>query len=138
MLQTLKLLLPALIPSWRFFDVITPSPRIEFAVLGNREEEAVDWREFRPRLARLSLKQMVVHLFYNPQWNESLFLVSCAERLVNASTEHSQLEIVSRLRKGIAPPGKPYLQFRLVFVHRAGAEIKKEVWFVSPVFAHDA
>ena len=28
-----KLLLPALIPSWSFFDVIAPSPRIEYALL---------------------------------------------------------------------------------------------------------
>ena len=33
MLQTVKLLLPALIPSWRFFSTIAPSPRIEFALL---------------------------------------------------------------------------------------------------------
>ena len=32
MQNALRLLLPALIPSWRFFDVIAPSPRIEYAL----------------------------------------------------------------------------------------------------------
>ena len=33
MRQIIRLLLPALIPSWRFFDVVAPSPRIEFVLL---------------------------------------------------------------------------------------------------------
>jgi hypothetical protein len=48
MLQTLKLLLPALIPSWRFFDTIAPSPRIEFTLLKTAQDASGAWREFRP------------------------------------------------------------------------------------------
>ena len=44
MLQTLKLLLPALIPSWRFFDTIAPSPRIEFTLLKTAQDAPGDWR----------------------------------------------------------------------------------------------
>ena len=51
MLHGLKLLLPALIPSWRFFDTIAPSPRIEYALLHDPHAAAA-WREFRPRPAR--------------------------------------------------------------------------------------
>jgi len=134
MFQTLKLLLPALIPSWRFFDAITPSPRLEFVLLKSSQDAAIDWREFRPRPTQLSLKHVLRYLFWNPQWNESLFLVSCAERLVNEPTEHSHAEILKRLRREIAHTSSaPCLQFRLVFVSRDGTEIKKDVWYISPV-----
>lgn len=33
-LAPFKLLLPALIPSWNFFDVIAPAPRVEYAQIG--------------------------------------------------------------------------------------------------------
>ena len=33
MFNVLKLLIPALLPSWNFFDYITPSPRIQFTLL---------------------------------------------------------------------------------------------------------
>ena len=36
MLQSLKLVLPVLIPSWQFFNEVAPSPRIEFTL---REKE---------------------------------------------------------------------------------------------------
>jgi hypothetical protein len=134
MLRTLKLLLPALIPSWRFFDAITPSPRLEFALLKNPEDPANNWQEFRPRPAQLSLKRTLISLFWNPHWNESLFLVSCAERLVNEPTDHSHAEILKRLRREIVPTSPAlYLQFRLVFVSRDGAQLKKDIWYLSPV-----
>jgi len=134
MLQTLKLLLPALIPSWRFFDAVTPSPRLEFMLLKSPQDPVNDWQEFRPRPAQLSLKCALISMFWNPQWNESLFLVSCAERLVNEPTDHSHEEILKRLRREIAySSATPYLQFRLVFVSRAGTQVKKDVWYISPV-----
>ena len=70
MLRTLKLLLPALVPSWRFFDTIAPSPRIEYALLRNAEEppSSDDWREFRPRPARQSAIRMLGRLLWNPVW----------------------------------------------------------------------
>lgn len=30
-LNSFRLLLPAIVPSWRFFDEIAPSPRVEYA-----------------------------------------------------------------------------------------------------------
>lgn len=123
MLTPLKLLLPALIPSWNFFDVIAPSPRIEYALLASPADAAGQWREFRPRPARLSLAAMLGRLFWNPRWNETLFLVSCAERLVEQPTAHSEDEIFRRIAADLAAdPGgaAPWLCFRLVFLARAG------------------
>lgn len=135
MLRTLTLLLPALMPSWRFFDIIAPSPRIEFALLTTADETPEHWQEFRPRPARLSLATMLKRMLWNPHWNESLFLVSCAERLEEHPTAHSEQEILSRMKRDVRHhPAAPYLQFRLVFLSRAGTEIQKEVTYLSPIY----
>src|SRR5262245_54705619 len=96
MLHTLKLLLPALLPSWKFFDTIAPSPRIEFTLLRTPNDIPV-WQEFRPRPAHLTIRTMLQRLFWNPRWNESLFLVSCAERLMQHPTDHSRQELMHRI-----------------------------------------
>lgn len=141
MLQTLKLLLPALIPSWRFFDTIAPSPRIEFSLLQTTHDASGSWQEFRPRPARLAISRMLKRMFWNPRWNESLFLVSCAERLMTNPTEHSRQEILKRItaelkRNSIDATRTPYLQFRLVFLSRNGAELQKHITFISPIYRY--
>lgn len=138
MLQTLKLLLPALIPSWRFFDAISPSPRIEFMLLRTAQDTSDNWQEFRPRPAYLSFSTMLKRMFWNPRWNESLFLVSCAERLMTNPTEHSRQEIFKRIKAELKRSAAdvtvmPHVQFRLVFVHRNGTQLQKEIMFISPV-----
>jgi len=137
MLKALRLLLPALVPSWKFFDVIAPSPRIEFA-LGPAPEAAPGvWQEFRPRPARLPPLAMMGRLFWNPRWNETLFLVSCAERLVEQPTAHSEDEIFRRIAAELAraPDASglaPWLWFRLVFIRREGGELVRETLFTAP------
>lgn len=139
--KTLKLLLPALIPSWRFFDVIAPSPRIEFTLLETPLSVPEIWQEFRPRPVKLSTWTMIKRLFWNPRWNESLFLVSCAERLMANPTDHSCNEIFTRIGNDLnqtAPHGNhpPYLQFRLVFLDRQGTEIYKHTTYISAVHGY--
>lgn len=128
----LQLLLPALIPSWNFFDVIAPSPRVEYAVTGGANVKPEAWREFRPRPAHVSPAMMAARLLWNPRWNESLFLVSCAERLIDTPTAHSEDEIFKRIAADLARgPDKVegWLAFRLVFVAREGEAIAREVLF---------
>ena len=128
-LRPFALLLPALIPSWNFFDVIAPSPRIELARLTSPEDER-DWHEFRPRPQRATPMEMLRRLVWNPRWNETLFLVSCAERLIDHPTPHSEDEIFRRVAADlIREPGDPWLVFRLVFVSRQGEAIEREVLF---------
>lgn len=122
MLAGLRLLLPALTPSWRFFDSVGPSPRIEYAL----RDEADNWREFRPRPAVLSLRERLKRLFWNPHGNESLFLTSCAERLLENPTEHSRREIATRIAAQLAQgqdDAPPPLQFRIVLVAPEGREV---------------
>ena len=133
MLHTLKLLLPVLIPSWRFFDAIAPSPRIEVALLQSAHDTPEVWREFRPRPPHIPIHTMLKRIFWNPQWNQSLFLVSCAERLMQNPTQHSLEEIRTRIEAD-ANTTTPYMQFRLVFVSRTGSELHTEITFISPIY----
>lgn len=123
-----RLFLPAIVPSWRFFDVITASPRVDYALLTAPDGPAERWQEFRPRPAILNPGTMLRRLLWNAQWNENLFLVSLAERLMNAVTAeaaaHSQRELLLRVARhldrhtGCDP--RVYLQIRLRLVSRAG------------------
>ena len=133
--------MPALIPSWRFFDTIAASPRIEFILLKTAQDACGNWQEFRPRPTRLPIISMLKRMFWNPRWNESLYLVSCAERLMENPTEHSRQEILKRIKaelehSSIDATTTPYLQFRLVFLSRHGAQLQRRVAFISPVHRH--
>jgi hypothetical protein len=137
MLKTIKLLLPALIPAWNFFDWIAPSPRIEYALHDPTRDAPLDWREFRPRPASIPLRTRVARLFFNPSWNESLFLVSCAERIMDGQAEHSVQEILDRIEAQLShaserPSPNSILQFQIAIVQRRNIAIVKEIRFVSP------
>lgn len=137
MLTLFKLLLPALMPSWRFFKSVDPSPRVEWRMLASASGAPLQWQEFRPRPQRLSPLAMAGRMLWNARWNESLFLVSCAERLTLAPTAHSRQEILRRIAADLQralPPGAllPYLQFRLVFLDRGeDGQLVKAVTYQS-------
>ena len=135
MRTTLSLLAPALFPSWRFFKDIRPSPRVQWALV---DGTPLEWREFRPRPASVSPFQMLLRLFWNPVWNEALYLVSCAERLAERETEHSVREIRVRVGREIGrlspDAGARQFQFRLVFVERGGDGLRQDILYLSPPF----
>jgi hypothetical protein len=140
-----RYLLPALIPSWRFFDYIAPSPRIEFAVVATVDDPAMRWREFRPRPAHLPVAAMLRRLLWNPVWNESLFMVSCAEKLLDEPSARRESELLTRIAAAIARgetgdqiTGSTYLRFRIVVLKREGEQISRRVGFVSPAQGLDA
>lgn len=131
-LAPLRLLAPALVPSWNFFDVIAPAPRVEYALLASPGDATGTWRVFRPRPEHVSLARMARRLIWNPRWNQSLFVMSCAERLAEDRTpEHSETELFKRIAADLAAepvdPARPWLCFRLVFVHREGEALTEEV-----------
>lgn len=128
MFAPLKLLLPALIPSWNFFDVIAPAPRVEYALLASPGDTTGAWREFRPRPQQVSVATLLTRLVWNPRWNQTLFVMSCAERLAEDRTpDHSEAELFKRIAADLASeaqdPARPWLCFRLVFVSRDAEEI---------------
>ena len=134
MIRTLKLLLPALIPSWNFLDVIGDSPRIEYAVLASAEDVAGDWVEFRPRPARVPLPAMLSLLLWNAWWNETMFIVSCAERLLAEPTAHSEDEIFRRIAADLVNDldwQGGWLRFRIVLLSEHENAIVREIAFIS-------
>jgi hypothetical protein len=138
-LELSKLLLPALFPSWRFFDVIGPSPRIELCLIDTPDDEPVDWRACRPRPARLGPWEMVTALFWNPRWNETLFLANCSERIIQGQVEHCCQEIRQRLLNDLSRDRTlealpRFFRFRLVFVSRDGDGSRRDVGFISPPY----
>lgn len=141
MTRSLRLLLPALAPSWRFFPSVEPSPRIEFRPLQADGPEAAEWREFRPAPAHVSFGVMLECMLWNPQRNETLFLMTCAERLLSGEIEFARREIASRIaRRMPAPPAgrerAPFLQFRLILVSGDRSACRRDIAYVSPLFAH--
>ncbi|OIQ44287.1 MAG: hypothetical protein BM558_08445 [Roseobacter sp. MedPE-SW] len=128
MLRLLTLFLPTVIPSWRFFKTVAPSPRIEYRLIAG--ESLGGWQEDRPRPASLGVGQILCRMLWNPDWNEQLYLVSCSERLIEAPSQHSIDEINLRVARAL-PAGPGALQFRLVFLSRQGAQIVKLVEYES-------
>ena len=135
MWKTLSLILPVLMPSWRFFKTIEPSPRVQWRFLTDRNVTTGDWQDFRPRPQAVTAVQMIGRLFWNPVWNDSLFVVSCAERIEQQPTDHSITEITQRILADNAAtrmnPKARLVQFRLLFVHRDGADLVEDIVFVS-------
>jgi hypothetical protein len=138
MIRALALLLPALIPSWRFFRRVGASPRIEFAVLASPHETPLRWREFYPLPGRLPLFALIARLFWNPRWNEHLYLVTCSERFLHARVEGRASEILRRievqLRRAVGPTDPPrYFQMRLMLVARDEAGVTRQEVYRSAV-----
>lgn len=132
MLKTLQLLAPVVLPSWRFFDSIAASPRIEVQRLSASAEPLDDWQAFRPRPQSLPLGTFLRRLFWNPRWNETLFLTSCAERLLDSPSDHSIREITTRIAESLRDEAPPSFRFRLVLVSRVGEALQREVAYISP------
>ena len=136
MVRLFFLLLPGLIPSWEFFKAIEPSPRVQWRLFSIPLEDGEGWKEFRPRPQRLSLLTILRRLFWNPRWNDSLYLVSLSERLMLNPTQHSVDEILDRLNFYVLAPdpveeGPLNLQFRLIFVRREGEQITESITYLS-------
>jgi len=140
MLHILKLLIPAIAPSWNFFDIITASPRIQFALLESENEIPSQWIEFRPHPTHLTFLQMLGRLLWNAKWNETMFTIGCAERLLINPTKHSEDEILfhiyndlKEMSSSIDFQNAAYLQFRIVLIERQGEELKQTIGFHSRI-----
>lgn len=132
----LRLILPILCPSWRFFSGVGPSPRVEYGFSPDREPPQ-HWLEFRPRPIRVGWRKRVGQLFYNARWNEYLYVISCAEHLLEEATPTRVDEIFLRLRRActrgeiLAPIDSHYISFRIQVVARQGAKITQTLAFIA-------
>lgn len=126
----LSLLLPGLIPSWQFFKTVEPSPRVQWRALS--DDGSGDWHGYAQRPVSIPLNSYLKRLFWNPDWNDALFVVSLAERLIAQETHHNLNEIRRRVA-AVSAPSHPQgrLQFRILFIHREGDHLVKEINYVS-------
>lgn len=136
----LRYLLPALVPSWRFFDDIGPSPRIEYCLLADKNATP-GWQPFQPPPEHIPLPQLFRRLVWNPGRNEALYLLSSCEKILERDALQAQEVIAGRmaqtLRSGELPPQARYFRFRLLVVEREGDRLVQREQFVSPAFALD-
>lgn len=134
-----RLMLPVLLPSWRFFASIAPSPRIEFAICNSLGERTQTWRTMSPTPDRLSVAQLCWRLIHNTQRNEDLYLVSCAENLIASGQQQWADRIANCLRRRLHKQchviDNEKFCFRLVFVVREGDGIERHECYVSASFA---
>lgn len=124
--KTIALLLPVLLPSWRFFKTVAASPRVEVRVGQGA------WREARPIPAHVSVVRMARRLVWNPRRNEQLYMVSLSERLAEHNGDHARSELRRLVRAGLQEQEGEF-EFRLVFLQREGDQIVKFVDYESPV-----
>ena len=130
MIHILLLLLPGLIPSWQFFKTVEPSPRVQWRYLS--DDGSGDWRSYTQRPNALPLTTYIKRLFWNPDWNDALFMASLSERLMEQETGHSLHEIQRRISI-VGAPENPQgrLQFRILFISRDGHDLVEEVTYLS-------
>jgi hypothetical protein len=143
MVRTLALLVPALIPSWRFFPRVAASPRIEVASLGSADEPPQSWQEFRPRPAHVPLFAMLGRLIWNRRWNETLFIVSSTERFLDSGSGTRLREILSRIRSDLhradgSSGTARHFQMRIVLLSRENDQVVREEVYRSEVHSLDA
>lgn len=126
--RTIELLLPTLFPSWRFFQTVGPSPRIEYSVTHKGQSSA--WRESHPLPDHVSLARMARRMVWNPARNKQLYMVSLAERLVSGIHAHSEAEL-NRLIAEAITEDKGEMRLRLLFLTPEGEEITGTVVYES-------
>lgn len=109
----LRLLLPILFPSWRFFNSIGPSPRLMLQFDDN------DWLEFCPKPVQINVRQRLARLFYNPVGNKTLFVLSLAVRLFDEQDRTTITNINLALAQAISlgtltpPAGNAQIRWRI-------------------------
>lgn len=121
-------------PSWRFFDEIAPSPRIEYRQLQGKDEKIDNWQNLSIRPEKISPYQTIFSLFHNPQWNNYLYINSCAENLMQEPSVEKEQELAKATLATIKNTNINYFQFRLLFICREGQELKTYTGYISKIY----
>lgn len=99
--------LRALIPSWRFFD--DAGPVLALRVRSGPEAEPRPWHDVTP-----SAPRRWYSLFFAPEANARLALVSLVERAVDEDDSGVALELVERACRAALPvDGDAHFQFEI-------------------------
>lgn len=136
-----KLLLPILFPSWRFFRSIDPSPRIEYGYCESFNESPERWYPLSRIPDHFNFTSSILHLFFNPDWNQQLFMNTCAEHVFEAPNQRWENFIKKRIlndkkivRKSLILE-KNIIQFRIKAIINNESQITSQIIFISNPFA---
>ena len=134
-----KFLLPILFPSWRFFSSIGPSPRFDFGFIKYTDEQPEVWQEFSVLPDKIELTKGIVRLLHNPEWNERLYINTCAENLFDQYSEFREQEIARRIlwilnRHNQLPEDYHYFCYRIRVITNEDNLVKDEVIFSAKPF----
>ena len=131
-MNIVRLILPILIPSWRFFDRVGPAPLIQICRQNHchSKKEQVIWEDIGVyALPVFNVQSFIQRLFWSPLRNEYLYLVSLSERLICQEEEFAEQQIFHILTRHY--PDIDHLQFRLVFADRDNEVITNHVVYTS-------
>ena len=90
-MKTLTLFLSAIVSSWQFFKESARETIIEVS------SDEIQWQVLKLRDERRSLLEFFTGIFYNAKWNEALYIMDCAERLLTDIRQRNIDELMDRL-----------------------------------------
>jgi hypothetical protein len=88
----------------------------------------------------LSFKQYLLRLLHNPQWNELLFINSCAERVFESDEVFYREEIAARLLQSIrngeveVPKHAAFMHFRICAIYPDSTNTYQKTQINSEIF----
>ena len=104
-----------MISSWQFFKEVTPKLEIEFSW----NDDARNWQVLKLRAQNLSTIELIKSVFFNPQWNEALYIMDCAERLIMNPSQERINQLKERIQMQLEKQGfdlsqKTELDFKVI------------------------
>lgn len=139
----IKLLLPVLFPSWRFFSGIGPSPRFDIGFVKEGETDPLHWIDLSQLPKQLGIWHGVGRLFHNPVWNDWLYINTCAEHLFEFNSDFREREIADRLlslfqaNANKIPDEASYFCFRIRAIESDDLYPREKIAFFSKLFSLD-
>lgn len=118
-------------PSWQFFNEVAPSPRIEFAVLDTKDQEISQWQDLVSRKQEYKISDFFKSIFFNPEWNQKLYLINCAEKIVISQSKHAVKEIFKAILEKLKLEGDKFVCFRLVFISKKSEGFREDILYQS-------
>ncbi len=139
MIRFISSLLPIIFPSWRFFSSIGPSPRFDFGFIRYTDEQPEMWQEFLVLPEKVGVGKAIIRLLHNPEWNERLYINTCAENIFEQYSEFCEQEIARRMlsilkAQGCLSEDSVYFCYRIRAVTADNNLVKDEVVFSAKPF----
>lgn len=88
---------PVLVPSWRFFDTIAASPRLQYSPCDETGGPQGPWTEVLVSRPTRSTRDVLTELFFSPARNDALYLADCCDRVVEDGSRAAYDAVAARI-----------------------------------------